>query len=80
MKSHTNYMNDGFIVKNQDGDDEIIHIPYNLNNIFIEEKDVLQILNAHNVNIDKIIHIDYIKQAFTHKSYCKKDIYSHNIF
>ena len=40
-----------------DGDDEIIHIPYNLNNIYIEEKDVLHILKTYNVNIDKIIHI-----------------------
>jgi ribonuclease-3 len=72
-------MNDGFVVKNQDGDDEIIHIPYNLNNIYIEEKDVLQILKTYNVNIDKIIHIEYIKQSFTHKSYCKKDIYPQHI-
>lgn len=75
----TNYMNDGFIVKNQDGEDEIIHIPYNLNNVLVTEADIIQILNQYNVKIDKINHIEYFRQAFTHKSYCKKDIYPQNI-
>jgi ribonuclease-3 len=78
-KQNTNYMNDGFIVKNQDGEDEIIHIPYNLNNVLISESDIIQILNQYNVKIDKINHIEYFRQAFTHKSYCKKDIYPQNI-
>lgn len=78
MKS-TNYMNDGFIIKNPDGDNEIIHIPYNVNNVLVNETDIMQILNKYNVNIDKINHIEYFRQAFTHKSYCKKDIYPQNI-
>jgi len=76
---NTNYMNDGFIIKNPDGEDEIIHIPYNLNNVLVNESDIIQILNQYNVNIDKINHIEYFRQAFTHKSYCKKDIYPLNI-
>ncbi len=76
---NTNYMNDGFIIKNPDGEDEIIHIPYNLNNVLVNESDIIQILNQYNVNIDKINHIEYFRQAFTHKSYCKKDIYPSNI-
>jgi ribonuclease-3 len=75
----TNYINDGFIVKNNNGEDEIIHIPYNLNNILITESDIIQILNKYNVTIDKINHIDYFIKAFTHKSYCMKDIYPMNI-
>ena len=43
--SNTNYMNDGFIIKNPDGEDEIIHIPYNLNNLLVNESDIIQILN-----------------------------------
>lgn len=78
-KKTSNYMNDGFIIKNPDGDDEIIHIPYNLNNVLINESDIIQILAKYNVNINKINHIEYFKQAFTHKSYCKKDIYPPNI-
>ncbi len=75
----TNYMNDGFIIKNPDGEEEIIHIPYNLNNVLVNESDIIQILNQYNVNIEKINHIEYFRQAFTHKSYCKKDIYPQNI-
>jgi len=70
----TNYINDGYIYKNADGEPEIIQIPYNLNNILITEKDIIQILNKYNVNINKINHIHYFTQAFTHKSYCKKDV------
>ena len=55
----TNYMNDGFVIKNNDGDDEIIHIPYNLNNVLVNESDIIQILAQYNVNIDKINHIEY---------------------
>lgn len=79
METRTNYMNDGFIVKNAEGEDEIIHIPYNLNNVLINESDIIQILNQLNVRVDKINHIEYFRQAFTHKSYCKKDIYPQHI-
>jgi dsRNA-specific ribonuclease len=75
----TNYTNDGFIVKNSDGNDEIIHIPYNLNNILISEQDIMQILSQYNVKVDCIKRIEYFRQAFTHKSYCKKDIFPPNI-
>jgi ribonuclease-3 len=75
----TNYMNDGFIIKNTEGDDEIIHIPYNLNNVLVTESDIIQILSQYNVIVDKINHIEYFRQEFTHKSYCKKDIYPEDI-
>lgn len=75
MEVKTNYVNDGFIVKNPDGEDEIIHIPYNLNNVLVNETDIIQILTQYNVKVDKINRIEYFRQAFTHKSYCKKDIY-----
>ena len=71
----TNYMNDGFIVTKPDGEQEIVHIPYNLNNMEIKEKDILTILAGRGVTIDKINHPEFFIQAFTHKSYCKKDIY-----
>jgi ribonuclease-3 len=75
----TTYTIDGFTIKNQNGEEEIIHIPYNLNNILINEADVIQILNKYNINIEKINHIEYFRQAFVHKSYCKKDIYPQHI-
>lgn len=71
METKTNYINEGITIKNAHDADEIIYIPYNLNNIFITDKDIIGILNKYNVNIEKINHIKYFKQAFTHKSYCK---------
>jgi len=52
--------------------DSEIHIPYNINNILITEPDILYILNKYDVKITKINKIEYIQQAFVHKSYCKK--------
>jgi ribonuclease-3 len=75
----TNYINEGYNYKNADGEDEVIQIPYNLNNIIVKEEDIIQILKTYNVNIDKINHIKYFIQCFTHKSYCKKDILPDNI-
>jgi ribonuclease-3 len=72
-------MTEGYTIKNSDGESELIYIPYNLNNVLVTEKDIIQILNQFNVKIDKINHIEYIRQAFTHKSYCKKDIYPESI-
>jgi len=77
--SNTNYLNNGFTIKNNDGDEEIIYIPYNLNNILITENNILDILNNYNVKLNKINNISYFIQAFTHKSYCKKIIYPQNI-
>ena len=79
MEIKTNYINDGFIIKNSEGEDEIIYVPYNLNNILVTESDIIQILDKHNVKIDKINKIEYFRQAFIHKSYCKKDIYPQHI-
>lgn len=75
----TNYINDGIKINNVDGTEEIIHIPYNLNNILVKEQDIIQILARYNVKLDKINHLEYIQQAFTHKSYCKKNIFPDNI-
>ena len=79
MDMKTNYINDGFIIKNQNGEDETIHIPYNINNKLITEADIIGILAKCNVSINKINHIEYFIQAFTHKSYCVKDIYPHHV-
>ena len=79
MDTKTNYINDGFIIKNQNGEDETIHIPYNINNKLITEADIIEILAKCNVSINKINHIEYFIQAFTHKSYCVKDIYPSHI-
>lgn len=75
----TNYINEGFIIKNIDGNDEVVQIPYNLNNILVTEKDILDILNKFNININKINKLPEFITAFTHKSYYKKDIYPQHI-
>jgi len=71
---NTNYMNDGFIIKNTDGEDEIIHIPYNLNNVLVNESDIIQILNQYNViilnTLDKHLLINHIvKKIYIHLIY-----------
>ena len=76
---NTNYINEGFHIKNIEGVDEIIHIPYNVFNILISESDILEILNKFNVSINKINHINFFNQAFIHKSYCKKEIYPQKV-
>ncbi len=75
----TNYLETGVIIKKDDGTEEVYQIPYNINNILISEKDIVDILNRYNVNIGSINHIKYFHQSFTHKSYVKKDIFTNDI-
>jgi dsRNA-specific ribonuclease len=75
----TNYINEGFKVTNSLGEEEIIQIPYNLNNILVQEDDIIKLLNQFNVKIDKVHNIDIFRESFTHKSYCKKSIYPSEI-
>jgi ribonuclease-3 len=75
----TNYLETGVVVHKEDGIDEVYYIPYNINNILITQEEIIQILNRYNVRIDKINHIEYFHQSFTHKSYIKKDIFTDDI-
>jgi ribonuclease-3 len=75
----TNYLETGVIIKKDDGTEEVYQIPYNINNILITEKDIIDILNRYCVNIGHINHIKYFHQAFTHKSYVKKDVFTDEI-
>ena len=71
-----NYLKDGITIDNDDGTQEIIHIPYNDKNILVTEDDLLTILSNSNVELDKINKIEEFHKAFTHKSYLKRDIYN----
>lgn len=75
----TNYINEGIKIVNTNGEEEVIQIPYNLNNVLATEEDIIQILSNFNVKVNKINHINIFHEAFTHKSYCKKDIFSEDI-
>jgi ribonuclease-3 len=80
----TNYMNEGILIKKDDGTEEVIQIPYNLNNRLIKQEDILEILDRYNVTInnekiEKLNNFHYIQTAFTHKSYCKKKFFSDEI-
>ena len=79
MSTETNYMTEGIKVINSDGLEEIIQIPYNLNNVLVKEDDIIKILNNYSVKVDKVNHINFFEEAFTHKSYCKKDIFPDDI-
>jgi len=70
----TNYMTEGFKI-NEFGKEKMIHIPYNLNNTLVTEKDILKLLEDFNVKLEKINNIEIFREAFSHKSYCKKTIY-----
>ena len=50
-----------------------------MNNSLIKEEDVIKILNNYSVKIDKVNHIHFFWQSFTHKSYCKKDIFPEDV-
>jgi len=71
----TNYITDGFKIINNEGDEEIIQIPYNLNNILVTEEDIIKLLEVFNVKLEKINDIEKFREAFSHKSYYKKAIY-----
>jgi dsRNA-specific ribonuclease len=72
-------MTDGLKIINNLGEEEIIQIPYNLNNILVCEEDIIKLLDKFNVKIDKINNIEVFREAFSHKSYCKKVIYTPEI-
>jgi len=61
--------------------DEIFIVPYNENNILITKEDVINILKINKINIseNKINNFEYIIQAFVHKSYSKKNIFSEDL-
>ena len=75
----TNYMVDGFNISNDPENEEIIYVPYNINNILVSEDNIKEILSNNNVIIDKVNHIKFFRQAFTHKSYIEKDIFPQDI-
>jgi dsRNA-specific ribonuclease len=75
----TKYLTEGFKIINNLGEEEIIQIPYNENNIAISENDVYNILKQFDVNVDKINNISEFVKAFTHKSYTKKKIFPEQV-
>lgn len=75
----SSYIINGYKIINNLGEEEIIQIPYNINNILVQEKDIINILKKYNINVDKINHIEKFRESFTHKSYCKKNIYPQQV-
>ena len=67
---------DSYKITNKEGVEEIIYIPYNPSNILVTERDILDILNKFDINITIINDMEVFIQAFTHKSYCKNEIYN----
>ena len=72
-------MVDGYNISKDSNSEEIIHITYNINNILATEQNVIDILSNNNVKVDKINHIKFFRQAFTHKSYIEKDIFPEEV-
>jgi ribonuclease-3 len=70
----TNYITEGYKFINNDGEEDIIQIPYNINNNLPTEEDIKKLLEHFNIKLEKI-NIKYFINAFTHKSYLKNRIY-----
>jgi len=49
--------------------------PYNLKNVLLTEKDILNILGNLNIQNIKINNLDLYQRAFVHKSYCETKDY-----
>ena len=50
----TNYLETGVVIPKTDDTEDIYQIPYNINNILITEKDIIDILTEYNVKVDKL--------------------------
>lgn len=75
----TNYLETGVVINKDNGETETYMIPYNINNFLASEDEIINILKHYNVHIDKINHLEYFHQAFTHKSYVKKEVFTNEI-
>jgi len=75
----TNYLETGVVIPKNDGTEEVYNIPYNINNILVSEEDIINILKNFNIKVDKINKIELFQEAFTHKSYIKKDVFTDHI-
>ena len=49
--------------------------PYNLNNAFVTNKDIVNIMKSLNIDDFTITNLSHYKTAFIHKSYCKLSEY-----
>ena len=63
-KTPTNYMIDGYNISKDSSSDDIIHIPYNINNVLVNEDNIIELLGENNVNLDKVNHIHFFYRAF----------------
>ena len=63
----TNYINDGFTITKENGEIEVVNIPYNINNVEITEADIIKILADRGVVINTVNHPKYFIRAFSHK-------------
>jgi dsRNA-specific ribonuclease len=75
INSETQIPKDGLVIHKDDGSEEVILVPYNEANFLATEEDIISILSNNNVELDKINNINHFHEAFTHKSYLKKDIF-----
>ena len=72
-QQYSRVIDTGYIRKDENGEDEVIPIPYNINNKLIQIHDVINILKKLDVVVDKINDITSIQQSFVHKSYIQKN-------
>jgi dsRNA-specific ribonuclease len=66
---------DGLLITKEDGTEEVVLVPFNENNLLATEEDIITVLSNNSVKLDKIYNIKLFHEAFTHKSYLKKDVF-----
>ena len=79
METSNRVIDSGYIKFNDEGEEEIIPIPYNTNNKLITSNEVINILRKLDVSIGTINNLPVIQQSFVHKSYVDKNIIPLNI-
>tara|TARA_B110000908_G_scaffold149092_1_gene182116 strand:+ start:2387 stop:3532 length:1146 start_codon:yes stop_codon:yes gene_type:complete len=79
MKASTRIIDSGYVKINEDGEEDVIPIPYNTNNKLITLDEVINVLQKLDVSVGKINNLEIIQQAFVHKSYINKNIIPNNI-
>lgn len=55
---------------------QVIIIPYNTTNVLVKAQDITNILNKFNVPNIRVKNLAHFQEAFTHKSYIKKEYFS----
>jgi hypothetical protein len=55
---------------------QVVLIPYNTTNVLVKAQDITNILTKFNVLNIRVKNLSHYQEAFTHKSYIKKEYFN----